>query len=230
MDEPQAAPESNKSGKTRRRRRKREPYSIKGYENARRRFGRLLRWLFRITAEGGENIPAEGRVILCCNHRSFLDPIVLGVTFPRSVNFLARSTLFDKPILRGLLRWLGCIPINREKPEVETFRAVRATLESERALGIFPEGTRTRTGQLGPVKPGVGMLVVRDDAPVIPAALVYPKKPGLFRPSHVLYGKPIDPAELTELGAGRDYRAIAERIMGDITGLYETLRARYGAK
>ena len=131
----------------------------------------LMRIYFRLDRLGREHIPKEGPVILAANHRSFLDPWVVGICLRRPIYFVAKKELFDKRWQAWLLRSLGAFPIRRGESDEESMATSRALLERGEALVIFPEGTRIRSGGLGKPKRGVGRLALETGAPVVPVAV-----------------------------------------------------------
>jgi 1-acyl-sn-glycerol-3-phosphate acyltransferase len=128
----------------------------------------LLFWLKRI---GREHIPAEGGVIVAPNHRSFLDPWVVGICLRRPVHFVAKRELFEKRWMGWFLNSLGAFPIRRGEADQEAMETARILVERGSALLIFPEGTRIRRGSLGEPKSGVGRLALQTGAPVVPVAV-----------------------------------------------------------
>jgi 1-acyl-sn-glycerol-3-phosphate acyltransferase len=131
----------------------------------------LMHVWFRLRRIGREHIPRKGPVILAANHRSFLDPWIVGVCLRRPVYFVAKQELFERRLLGWFLNSLGAFPIRRGESDEEAMRTARAVLERGAALVIFPEGTRIRTGALGKPKRGVGRLALETGAPVVPIAL-----------------------------------------------------------
>lgn len=117
---------------------------------------------------GRENMPMQGPLIVACNHASHLDPMILGAAFQRPLQFLARRTLFDVPGFSWLIRHNNAFPLDRDGDSRDALRVFGDRLEQGHAVVMFPEGTRSPDGVLGEVKPGVGMLSVRNVAPVLP--------------------------------------------------------------
>src|SRR3954449_4052497 len=131
----------------------------------------FLRIYFRTSLVGREHLPDEGGVILASNHRSFLDPFVVGAWLGRPVFFVAKKELFDRRFAGWFLNCLGAFPIRRGESDEESVETDKEILARGDALVIFPEGTRHRTGSLGRAKRGVGRLALETGAPVIPVAV-----------------------------------------------------------
>ena len=128
----------------------------------------LLFWLKRI---GREHIPASGGVLLAPNHRSFLDPWVIGVCLKRPAFFVAKAELFHNRLIGWFLNSLGAFPIRRGESDEQAMETARTLLERGHALMIFPEGTRIRSGSLGRPKRGIGRLALQSGVPVVPIAV-----------------------------------------------------------
>src|SRR3954451_21639642 len=125
---------------------------------------------FRLGRFGREHVPSEGGVILAANHKSFLDPFVIGCCVRRPVYFVAKRELFERRWQGWLLNALGAFPIRRGESEAESVGAVRHIRERGAVVLIFPEGTRLRTGSLGKAKRAVRRLALESGAPVVPSA------------------------------------------------------------
>lgn len=199
--------------------RKVKKYSTKFLDFMRKLLGPLVRLLFRVRVANAEKLPENGRLIVCSNHISYLDPVILMVVFNRPINFIGKKQLFRVPVLNWLLMLLGVIPIDRTNPDREVFRATTAILEKENVIGIFPEGTRTKDGALHEGKHGVGMLVARGKSPVLPCALYYPNGAGLFKKSFLVFGDLIPEEELITQPGKAGYGECADKVMHTIAKL-----------
>jgi 1-acyl-sn-glycerol-3-phosphate acyltransferase len=140
----------------------------------RRIFGPALR--LRVT--GTENVPAEGPLIVVANHLSNADPPILIVAFPRPLFFMGKAELFRNPVLGWIVRKFGGFPVERGTADRAALRHALKVLDEGIAIGIFPEGGRSKTGALRAGLPGVGLLALQSGAPILPVGLtgteVYP--------------------------------------------------------
>jgi glycerol-3-phosphate dehydrogenase (NAD(P)+) len=127
---------------------------------------------FRMSRIGREHIPAEGPVIVAANHRSFLDPFVIGMMARRPLHYVAKEELFVNPVVAWLLNALGAFPIRRAAGDQDAMATARQILERGDVVLIFPEGTRIRPGALGAPRRGVGRLALETGAPVVPVAIM----------------------------------------------------------
>jgi 1-acyl-sn-glycerol-3-phosphate acyltransferase len=131
----------------------------------------LLVW-FRTSRMGREHIPRTGGVILAANHKSFLDPFVIGLCLRRPIYFVAKRELFQNRLVGWFLNCLGAFPIRRGESDEEAVATIKAILARGDAVVIFPEGTRKRDPQLlGEPKRGVGRFALECGVPVVPIAV-----------------------------------------------------------
>jgi glycerol-3-phosphate dehydrogenase (NAD(P)+) len=148
----------------------------------------FFRFSFRLSRVGREHIPSEGPVLLAANHRSFSDPFMIALCLRRPLHFVAKVELFDKRWKAWILLALGAFPIRRGDSDEDAMETARVILERGGAVGIFPEGTRTRPGPLGEPKRGVGRLALETGAPIVPVAILGTediRKGWLIRPRRV---------------------------------------------
>ena len=144
---------------------------------------------------GAENIPAEGGFILASNHMANWDPPFLGTFSPRIVNFMGKEELFKNPIMAAICRGLHVFPVKRGAADKAAIKTAVKILKSGECLGIFPEGTRSKTGKLGKAESGVSLIAAMTKMPIIPAAIVNTDKifsaEVKFPRLAVVYGTPI---------------------------------------
>ena len=148
----------------------------------------LIQLWFRLDRIGREHVPESGAAIIAPNHRSFLDPFVIGVCLRRPVYFVAKRELFARRPIGWILNCLGAFPVRRGESDEEAMRTARMLLERGELVLIFPEGTRIRRGALGRPKRGVGRLALETGAPVVPVAVTgseHARRGWLIRPVKV---------------------------------------------
>jgi 1-acyl-sn-glycerol-3-phosphate acyltransferase len=189
----------------------------------------VMRLLFRIRSRGTQHIPATGPVLLVANHASFIDPPLVGGVAPRQLNFLAKSDLFRIPLFGGLIRRLNAHPLRREGGDAGALRAALRILKEGGALLVFPEGTRSEGGDLGPAKPGAGMLAVLGGAPVIPVYIegsgrAWPRGRRFPRRANVTvtFGPPLPMTVAGRANRKDDYEAVSHQMMAAIAGLRDS--------
>ena len=156
--------------------------------------GTVLRTLYKPKIIGAENIPETGSVLLCCNHIHNFDPPLLGSFIDRKIHYMAKAELFNIPLLKTVLPKVGAFPVKRGMSDKQAMRMALSILKEGNVLGLFPEGTRSKTGELGKGLTGAGFFALRTDAVVIPSAIIGPYK--TFHPLKVVYGAPLDFTEM----------------------------------
>ncbi len=127
---------------------------------------------FRLSRVGRENIPQDGPLIFAANHRSFLDPFVIGTMMRRPIYYVAKKELFRNRLQGWLLNSLGAFPVDRGNADQDMVDTAKAILARGDCVLIFPEGTRVRPGPPGPAKRGVGRLALETGVPVVPVAVI----------------------------------------------------------
>jgi 1-acyl-sn-glycerol-3-phosphate acyltransferase len=156
----------------------------------------ILKPLYKLEVIGTENIPTTGGVIICSNHIDNLDPPVVGISSTRSIHFMAKDELFKLPVLKALLPSIQAFPVKRGMSDKQALRIGLQLLKNGKVLGLFPEGTRSKTGELGKGLAGAGFFALRTEAQVVPCAIIGPYKP--FKAVKVVFGKPVNMKELKE--------------------------------
>ena len=185
---------------------------------------------FRWRVYDADRVPLQGSVILAANHASFLDPPLVGSGLKRDINYLARKSLFRYPGLGWILRTVNAVPVDRDGGGAAGLRAIMERLRAGGAIILFPEGTRTRDGKLQPARSGIGLTVIKSNAPVVPVRVfgtykAWGRGVGFPRPHRVSvkYGQPLDFAALRSeaKSCSKDrlkeiYQQIADEIMAAI--------------
>jgi len=138
---------------------------------------------------GKKNTRHKGRAVVIANHSSFWDPLLIAVIFKRQVYWMGKIELFKSRIARMFFNAVKAFPVRRGEGDLAAIRHAFRILKAEKLFGIFPEGTRIKTGEIGRFEPGTAMIALKNNAPVIP---VYIKgKYKLFRRMKVIIGEPI---------------------------------------
>ncbi len=158
---------------------------------------RLLKFLARVILLvfrrweilGKENLPGSGGLIIVSNHVSYWDPVVAICAFDRKVHFMAKSELFDIPLVGYAVRVSGAFPVRRDKSDRKAIRTALALLKQGQVVGVFPEGTRSHSGDLLKPHLGAAMLAIKAGVPMLPVALSGTR--GLFGKITVYVGEPI---------------------------------------
>ena len=200
----------------------------------------IFRFYFRMRVYDAHQVPASGPVILAANHASFLDPPLVGAGLDRDIHYLARESLFRFPVFRTVLYYWNVVPVDRDGGGAAGLKAIIRRLLGGGGVVMFPEGTRTRDGQLQPARSGLGLVVLKSAAPVIPVRLfgtfeAYGRHHWIPRPKPVAikYGPPVDFSRLREEARHCSkerlkemYQEITDKVMAAIGAL----EARPGAR
>lgn len=122
----------------------------------------------KITLKGTENIPENGGIVLCSNHINWLDPILIGICVKRKIYFMAKAELFSNKFFAFIMRSINAFPVKRGTADISAIKKSFNIIKNGEILGIFPEGTRSKTGKLLPAEPGASVIALKTNAPVIP--------------------------------------------------------------
>lgn len=175
---------------------------------------------FRVKCTGLDNVPMNGGVIIAPNHASFFDPPSIGIMIKRETVYFAKKELFGVPLIQQYLSVSNSIPVDRGGFNRTVLQKVVERLREGYAVTLFPEGTRTRTGEFLEPKTGIGMVAVMADAPIVPVWIEGSYQAKLFRSRIILhFMPPFHPAEITAPSKKEQYSLVSERIMYDIKKL-----------
>lgn len=179
----------------------------------------LGRCVLGLRFQGQENFPPSGGALVCSNHQSYLDPVLLGAMCDRRLNYLARENLFDSRWFGGLIRFYDAIPVRRDGMSIAGLKETLRRLKRQEMVLIFPEGTRTPDGGIQPLKAGFCVLARKQKVPLVPVAIagayeVWPKGAKWPRPSRVclVAGEPISAEQVVSLDDGQLVALLDARI------------------
>lgn len=174
--------------------------------------------IFLAKAEGKENIPKTGGVILCANHQSFRDPIIIAAFSPRKLKFLSKIELFKNKFFAWFLRGVGCVPIDRNGGDLKAMRSCIKILKDDNPLMLFPEGTRSCV-HMEDVKPGALLFATKANVPIVPVGISKLKP---FGRTKVIFGKPIYYTEYYDKKiSSEEYRKLTNKLMFEIYNLVD---------
>jgi 1-acyl-sn-glycerol-3-phosphate acyltransferase len=187
--------------------------------------------IYRVRAFGLGNVPRHGPVIIAPNHFSQMDHFFVGIYLPRRICFMAKSQLFGPPVLTYVYKHGGAFPIRRGHRDEEAIATANTILGRGDTLLVYAEGGRSRSGELGEPKPGIGRIALESGAPVVPVAIhgsarVRKWKRLRFPKVRIRYGEPL--TFPVEAEPGRDRQAeVAGEVFAKIREMYEELSERY---
>ena len=172
---------------------------------------------------GKERVPRQGGCVVACNHFSWIDPPVLGAACPRTIYYMAKVEAHVVAGLGQLIRAFGTFPVRRGESDREAVRLMREIVREGKALGLFVEGTRQRSGVPGTVQPGAAMVAIQEGVPIVPAAVhgSHDWRLGSFAPVSVAWGEPLRLDGLPK--GGRGYREASRLLEAEIRRLWEFL-------
>ncbi len=192
--------------------------------------GTIYGMWFRGEVVGTENFPAEGPFLIASNHASHLDPPLVGGQIAKQMRFFARKSLWDNRVMSWWLDRVETIPVERDSGDIGAIKRVLQALKEDRAVVLFPEGTRSPDGHLQKPKAGVGLMACKTGVPVVPCRVygsfaAFGKGrliPKFGTPVTIVFGRPIPAADYDDPAAGKArYELAAQRIMDRIAALPE---------
>jgi 1-acyl-sn-glycerol-3-phosphate acyltransferase len=188
--------------------------------------------IYRVRAIDRENVPKQGPLILAPNHFSQMDHFFIGLYLRRKIRFMAKSQMFGPPVLTYVYKHGGVFPVRRGHKDEEAFLTAATILDQGGMLLVYSEGGRSRSGELGEPKPGIGRIALESGAPVVPVAIhgsagVRRWKRFRFPKVTVRFGEPI--AFPTEDAPSRERQLeVAGEIAARVREMYEGLATRNG--
>ncbi len=183
----------------------------------------IFKLLFFYKVNGKKNLPKKGPYIVCSNHLSNYDPVFLALTQKRQIYYMAKAELFKNRFFSWLIRKLGAFPVERGAGDGKAINEAEQVVNDGRLLGIFIEGTRSKTGEFLRPKSGAAIIAQQMNVPVIPVCIIPKnKKVKVFQKVTISWGKPMSVEELgLKNGGGEEYRRASRMIMDEIKKLRE---------
>lgn len=173
----------------------------------------LCKIIFPTKVIGAEHIPAEGPVLICSNHVSLVDPVLIATSFKRRITFMAKKELFGTKFTDWFFRNLGMVPVDRGASDIAALRVCLDVLNEGGLLGIFPQGHRFKQDESREIQNGAALMALRSKAVVIPAHVSAPMK--AFRRTTVRFGAPIDFSDMARINS-QAIQAASSRITDGI--------------
>ena len=192
------------------------------YRVIRRPLGAIFKAIYKPVIVGKRFIPESGRIILAGNHTNYFDCILVGCATKRCVHFLAKDELMKGP-LKFIFKGMGIIPVNRRTKDKAALESAIATLNDEKLIGIFPEGTRSKDYKPARAKSGVAMIANKAKAPVLPVSIYNCDEMKKKSKITVRFGEliPYENLGMSEEATREETKACAKMIMSEIVKLWE---------
>ncbi|MBQ4609492.1 MAG: 1-acyl-sn-glycerol-3-phosphate acyltransferase [Clostridia bacterium] len=188
------------------------------YQLAVNLFAVVAKLLFFVRVEGRENLP-EGACVIMGNHSTWVDPFFLAICAKdREIRFMGKKELWGNKAFAWVARQVRGIPVDRGSADMASIRMSMAVLKAGYTLGIFPEGTRSKTGHMLPLQGGAAMIALRSKCPVVPMYI-----DGSFRPFSRMTVRVGKPVEMDDLLAARITRETCDELTGRIAGAFAQL-------
>lgn len=192
----------------------------------------FLKVVYPYEVENGKSLPEDKAMIVCSNHVSNIDPVVINATQNRLIHFMAKKELFKNKFFGKIISRFGAFPVNRGNDGGKALGMAEELLNDDNCVGIFIEGTRSKTGKLGRPHTGVILMAYATNTPILPCCIT--GKTGFvkpFRKTKIYYGEPVTCEELgVKEGTMPEYREAAKKLMEIIAALREKQRADFDRK
>jgi 1-acyl-sn-glycerol-3-phosphate acyltransferase len=182
----------------------------------------MARVFWRARVYGTQNVPANGPLIVACNHVSYFDPPFMGCFCPRRIRYMAKKELFEIPVLGPMIRGLGAYSVDRRGSATAAIKRSLNVLEAGGAIGIFPEGTRNLTGTVAP-QTGVALLAALSQAAVVPACIHGTDRALRLARVDVAFGRPLSPPAAGRKATREELAKFTAEIMKAIEELAESI-------
>ncbi|MBQ7907230.1 MAG: 1-acyl-sn-glycerol-3-phosphate acyltransferase [Clostridia bacterium] len=198
----------------------------KFYTKIKKMFGGLAKKLFRVKVINPENEPKGVPFIVCCNHTSAFDVVVISSCLENQFNYMAKKELFRVPLLAQFIKAMGAVPVDRKSGDVGAVKKSIEILKDGSCMGIFPQGTRRKgvDPRTTPLKDGLGMLATRSGVGILPVCIRTKKnKLKMFHKTELVIGEYIPPEalEFSELSTKEKYSEITRLAFNKVCDMHD---------
>ena len=176
-------------------------------------FGPIIHLFYPVTVSGLENLPKDQSVVLCANHASAWDPLLICLALPRSmpIRIMAKKELMEIPFIGWIIKKLGAFGVDRGHSDLNAVKTAIKAVRNGESLLVFPEGTRVEHEGQERAKGGVVMIAMRTGAALIPVYAGGKKRP--FHRTHIVFGEPFCPVTATRHGTAEEYQEFADEVL-----------------
>lgn len=183
----------------------------------------IFKALFRFKGYDFENIPDDGNAVICANHTSAVDPIMMAVCCKtRQLCFMGKRELFQNKLLCKLFTALGGFPVDRQGNAMSAVRNAQKVLKNNGVVAIFPEGTRSKNGKIGQGKAGAALVALSTRSSIVPVSIYRKGKLRIFSKTVIRCGEPLSYEQLKTIKNEKgDLQAVIDEVMAKITSLWE---------
>lgn len=183
----------------------------------------FFKWIFPVKFVGFEETQKKGGYILCANHTSMTDPCYMAVIMKRQIYFMAKAELFKVPVVKDIAKGAGAFAVDRGSGDMSAIEHAENLIKRGHILGIFPEGTRHKTGAPHKAKSGIAYIAMHTKADILPISVYREGKFNIFRKTTVRCGEVIPFGKLYDetLSDRANIKNIANRVTEEITKLWE---------
>jgi 1-acyl-sn-glycerol-3-phosphate acyltransferase len=192
----------------------------------------IFKILYRVEAIDIDKAPKKGRIIICSNHMSYVDPVVIGAFIPRCIYFMAKNELYGNRFISSLVTYLNAFPVKRNSFDRSAFKTSLEILKNDNVLGLFPEGTRSTDGILRNGKKGTGFISVSSRTSILPVALSgtnmiiqKPRKRLFFPKIKIIVGDLINIDEILKNYSKKEaMHVVVSKLMEEIGRIYSKIK------
>ncbi len=183
--------------------------------------GLLFKIFYKVSVNGLENIPKDGRLVICSNHIGVTDPVLLAAMIPRNLNYMAKKELFDNKLLSFFIKKLGAFPVDRETTGLSAIKNAIKILRNDKVFAMFPQGTRVTDISNEDVKPGIAMISIKGKSPVVP--IYIDTQYEIFKEIKINIGKPIYLDKYFDRKvSSEEYKDLSKQVLKEIYKLRST--------